>query len=91
MQVVSSLGQGEVRVSSRLAKVSIVGIGVRSDPRIAARLCRSLSAHGITVSGLVLGALRVTCLVDEHEAERAVQVLHDAFDLSAERPPEEQP
>ena len=89
-QLAASL-QGEVRVSSRLAKVSIVGIGVRSDPRIAARLCRSLSGHGIAVSGLALGALRVTCLVGEAEADRAVQVLHDAFDLSAESPAEEQP
>jgi aspartate kinase len=90
-QLAASLPGGEVRVSGRLAKVSLVGIGVRSDPRIAAHLCRSLSCHGIAVSGLVVGELRVTCLVDEAASDRAAQVLHDAFDLSTESPAEGQP
>lgn len=83
-QLVASLREGEMLVSSRLARVSIVGIGVRSDPRIAAHLCRSLAGHGIAVRGLVVGELRMTCLVDEDATDRAVQLLHDAFDLSAE-------
>lgn len=90
-QLAASLPGGEVRVSGRLARVSLVGIGVRSDPRIAAHLCRSLSGHGIAVSGLVVGELRVTCLVDEAASDRAVQVLHDAFELSAESAAEGQP
>ncbi len=90
-QLVASLGEGEVRATGRLAKVSLVGIGVRSDPRIAAHLCRSLSCHGIAVSGLVVGELRMTCLVDEAAADRAVQLLHDAFDLSMESSAEGQP
>lgn len=81
-QLVVSLGGGEMRVSRGLAKVSLVGIGIRSDPGIAAHLCRSLAQQGISVSGLAVNELRISCLVDQGVADQAVCVLHDAFDLS---------
>jgi aspartate kinase len=78
----TSLGAGEIRVSDSLAKVSLIGIGVRSDPGIAAHLCRSLLRHEIAVSGLVVSELRISCLVDESAADQAVRVLHEAFGLA---------
>lgn len=81
-RAVAAMGSGEVRVSKPVAKVSLVGIGVRSDPGVAAHLCRSLVRHGIAVSGLMVSELRISCLVDEAEADRAVALLHDVFGLS---------
>ena len=85
-RIVASLGSGEVRVSGRLAKVSLIGIGVRSDPRIAAHLCRSLVRQGIAIAGLLVSELRITCLVDDAAADQTVRVLHDAFGLSQDSP-----
>ncbi|OJH40901.1 aspartate kinase [Cystobacter ferrugineus] len=73
-----------LRVSSDLAKVSLVGIGLRSDPGIAARLCRGLNQQGIPVSGLVVNELRVSCLVESRHADHAIRLLHDTFELVGE-------
>ncbi|WNG32466.1 aspartate kinase [Archangium minus] len=85
-QFTTRLGARELRVSDGLAKVSLVGIGLRSDPGIAARLCRCLNQHGISVSGLVVNELRVSCLVDAAAADQAVRLLHDLFGLAGEAP-----
>jgi aspartate kinase len=78
------LGARELRVSGGLAKVSLVGIGLRSDPGIAARLCRGLSHQGIPVSGLAVNELRISCLLEEDVADQAVRILHDTFGLADE-------
>ncbi len=77
-------GSSELRVSGRLAKVSMVGIGIRSDPSISARLCRGLSQHGISVSGLMVNELRISFLVEESLAEQAIRILHEVFELGAQ-------
>jgi aspartate kinase len=82
LRLVATAGTGEVRTSGRLAKVSLIGIGVRSDPRIAAHLCHSLLRHDIAVRGLVASELRISCLVDDDQADSAARILHDAFGLS---------
>jgi aspartate kinase len=83
-QLAGRLGARELRVSNGLAKVSLVGIGLRSDPGIAARLCRNLNQQGIPVSGLVVNELRISCLLDADVADRAVRLLHDTFGLAGE-------
>ncbi|NMO22833.1 aspartate kinase [Pyxidicoccus fallax] len=87
-QLSDRLGARELRVSNSLTKVSLVGIGLRSDPGIAARLCRNLSQQGIPVSGLVVNELRISCLLDAGLADRAVRILHDTFELAGEVPAE---
>jgi aspartate kinase len=83
-QLSQRLGARELRVSSDLAKVSLVGIGLRSDPGIAARLCRGLNRQGIPVSGLVVNELRVSCLLESGHADNAIRLLHDTFELAGE-------
>ncbi|WP_257459675.1 aspartate kinase [Archangium lipolyticum] len=78
------LGARELRVSGGLAKVSLVGIGLRSDPGIAARLCRGLNQQGIPVSGLVVNELRISCLLRADVADQAVRLLHDLFGLAGD-------
>ncbi|WP_245678359.1 aspartate kinase [Chondromyces crocatus] len=79
--LVASLKTGELRISEGLARVSLVGIGIRSDPSIPARLYRALTQEGIVVSGLVVTELRISCLVDEAVSDKAVCILHEAFGL----------
>ena len=87
-QFMGRLGASDVRVSGGLAKVSLVGIGLRSDPGIAARLCHGLTQQGITVSGLSVNELRISCLVNASMADQAVRILHDTFELAGETPVE---
>jgi len=87
-QLMDRLGSRELRVSGGLAKVSLVGIGLRSDPGIAARLCRGLNQHGIPVMGLAVNELRISCLLEAGVADQAVRILHDTFGLGDETPVE---
>jgi aspartate kinase len=81
-KLMTSPDAGELRVTGGLAKVSMVGIGIRSDPAIAARLCRTLTQHGVVVSGLSVNELRISCLVEEAVMDQTVRILHDAFGLA---------
>jgi aspartate kinase len=81
-QFLGRMGASRMQVSNDLAKVSLVGIGLRSDPGIAARLCRSLAQRGIPVSGLSVNELRISCLLDASKAEEAVRILHETFELA---------
>lgn len=87
-RLMTSPEAGELRVTGGLAKVSMVGIGIRSDPAIAARLCRTLTQQGIVVSGLAVNELRISCLVEEVVMDQTVRILHEAFGLA---PPSETP
>jgi aspartate kinase len=75
------------RVSRNHAKVSLVGIGIRSDPGVSARLCRALALRGIAVSALAMNELRISCLVDASLADEALRILHHEFDLAEEAAP----
>jgi aspartate kinase len=87
-RLVEQLGASAVQVSTGLAKVSLVGIGIRSDPWIAARVCRGLARHGIPVSDLTVNELRISGLVEGSQADEAVRILHETFELARAEAPE---
>ncbi|CAD7777608.1 MAG: Aspartate kinase Ask_LysC [Candidatus Methanoperedenaceae archaeon GB37] len=64
-----------------IGKVSIVGVGMRNHPGVAARMFQSLANAGINILMISTSEIKVSCVIDEKEVERAVQVLHKAFDL----------
>jgi aspartate kinase len=65
-----------------LAKVSVVGAGMRSHPGLAARALATLGGLGIEPAYVSTSTIRIALFVPREEVERAVQSLHDAFDLS---------
>lgn len=64
-----------------VAKVSIVGIGMRSHAGVAQRMFKALSDDGINIKVITTSEIKVSVLVDRKYMELAVQSLHDAFDL----------
>ncbi|MGZ8687739.1 MAG: aspartate kinase [Gaiellaceae bacterium] len=64
-----------------LGKVSIVGAGMKSHPGIAAKVFRTLDAHGIEPKVVSTSPIKISCHVERDEVERAVRALHDAFAL----------
>ena len=64
-----------------VAKVSVVGIGMRSHTGVAAKMFRVLSAEGINIKVITTSEIKISVLIDRKYMELAVQALHDAFEL----------
>jgi aspartate kinase len=80
------MGAGEVVAEGGLGKVSIVGTGMQSAPGYAARMFRALSDAGINIDIISTGEIRITCIIQRDDVERAVQALHKAFELEKAEP-----
>jgi aspartate kinase len=77
----AEIGAGEVVADAGIAKVSLVGAGMRSHPGVSATMFETLAAEGINIEMISTSTIRVTCVVRADAVERAVQALHTAFGL----------
>ncbi|MGK6354427.1 aspartate kinase [Sphingomonas sp. DT-207] len=82
-----SIGYAEVRHDTRVSKVSIVGVGMRSHAGVAATMFKTLGDRGINVQAITTSEIKVSVLIDEDETELAVRILHTAYGLDAEAEP----
>ena len=71
----------EVSGDEKIAKVSIVGMGMRSHAGIAAQMFRTLAEEGINIQMISTSEIKITVVIDEKYTELAVRVLHKAFEL----------
>ncbi len=78
---VGAIGASEVVADSSIAKVSLVGAGMKSNPGVTATMFECLAGAGINIEMISTSAIRLTCVVDEGRVEEAVQLLHDAFEI----------
>src|SRR5262245_209625 len=74
----------EVSGDERIAKVSIVGMGMRSHAGIAAQMFRTLAEEGINIQMISTSEIKITVVIEEKYTELAVRVLHKAFELEQE-------
>ena len=75
------LGAKEYRGDDRIAKVSIVGAGMRSHAGVATTMFKALSNEGINLRMISTSEIKISVVLDEKYLELAVRTLHDAFDL----------
>jgi len=68
----------------KVAKVSVVGVGMRSHAGVAATMFKALADRGINVQAISTSEIKISVLIDEDETELAVRVLHTAYGLDAE-------
>ncbi|MDE2417445.1 MAG: aspartate kinase [Burkholderiales bacterium] len=80
-KVLPSLGAQEVVGDTKICKVSIVGIGMRSHVGVASRMFRVLSEEGINIQMISTSEIKTSVVIDEKYMELAVRALHKAFDL----------
>ncbi|MDF2462125.1 MAG: lysC [Ramlibacter sp.] len=80
-KVLPSLGTDELIGDTRICKVSIVGIGMRSHVGIASKMFRALSEEGINIQMISTSEIKTSVVIDEKYMELAVRALHRAFDL----------
>ena len=74
----------DVSADERIAKVSIVGMGMRSHAGIAAQMFRTLAEEGINIQMISTSEIKITVVIEEKYTELAVRVLHKAFELDQE-------
>jgi len=77
----ADIGYGELIQEDSVAKVSIVGVGIRSNPSLAATMFETLAERGINLLAVSASEIKVSALIAEDELELAVRVLHTAFGL----------
>ena len=80
-KVLPNLGSAEVLGDTKICKVSIVGIGMRSHVGIASKMFRTLSEEGINIQMISTSVIKTSVVIDEKYMELAVRALHKAFDL----------
>jgi aspartate kinase len=75
---------GDLTAHENTGKVSIVGAGMRSHPGVAAKVFAVLAAEGVNIDMIATSPIKISCVIERDEVERAVQLLHAAFELSGE-------
>ena len=77
----SRIGAGEVTLDEGVAKLSIVGIGMRSHSGVAAKMFEAMAKERINIEMISTSEIKVSCVIRKAHAERAVRVIHQAFGL----------
>jgi len=80
-EVVEKVGGRDVSASDGVAKVSLVGTGIRNTPGVFATAFNTLADAGINIEMIASGEIHLTCIVDAKRADDAVRALHKAFQL----------
>lgn len=80
-KVKEHIGAANIVGDSKVSKVSVVGVGMRSHVGIASQMFRTLSEEGINIQMISTSEIKISVLIDEKYMELAVRALHKAFDL----------
>ena len=81
-KVATELGGADVSGRKDIAKVSVVGVGMRSHAGIASKMFEALAAEQINILMISTSEIKISVVVDEKYLELAVRTLHDAFELA---------
>lgn len=76
-----NLNAEEISGSSDVAKVSIIGLGMRSHSGVAAKMFTALAKEGINIEMISTSEIKISCVISQKYAELAVRTLHDVFEL----------
>ncbi len=82
--VAADLGAGEVISDSKIAKVSVVGVGMRSHAGVASQMFRALADNGINIQMITTSEIKISVIIEEKYLELAVRALHSSFGLDGE-------
>jgi aspartate kinase len=81
--IAEEIGAVGVTTDAQIARVSLIGAGMKSNPGVAATMFEVLAHEGVNIEMISTSAIRISCVVPEDDLERAVVALHEAFDLAA--------
>lgn len=72
----------DIQSEEEVAKISIIGAGMTSNPGVAAKMFEALYGANVNIKMIATSEIRITVLIDEVDTNRAMRVVHDAFDLA---------
>ncbi len=81
-RVVAEIGAGSITKRGGIAKLSVVGIGMRSHSGVAARLFEALGAGGVNIQMISTSEIKIAVIIDEEKIEQAARLAHEAFGLA---------
>ncbi len=80
-KIAKDIGAKDVNFDENIAKISVVGIGMRSHSGVAAKMFKALAIEKINISMISTSEIKISCVVSEDHADDAVRAVHRAFDL----------
>src|SRR3989338_2800909 len=80
-RIPKDIGAKSVEVKDQIAKVSLVGVGMRSHSGVAARMFETLSREGINIMMISTSEIKISCVIEEKSMDPALRSLHEAFGL----------
>lgn len=86
-QTAAGIGAGQVTGNPDIAKVSIIGIGMRNHAGVATKMFSVLAKEGINIMTINTSEIKISCVIEEKYTELAVRALHDAFGLAEGKTP----
>ena len=81
-EIAKKLGAKGVTHDRDIAKVSVVGVGMKSHSGVAATMFRALAKNGINIDMISTSEIKISCVIREADVDRAVQAIHDEFELA---------
>jgi len=83
-RVVKDVGAKRFSMDDDVAKVSLIGAGMKTRPGVAASMFTALADQGVNIEMISTSSIRISCVVRGEDAERAVRAVHEKFGLSEE-------
>lgn len=77
----TELGGGSALYDSNLAKVSIVGVGMKQSTGVAHKMFKALAEQKVNIQNITTSEIRISCIIDKADAEKALKAVHSAFEL----------
>ena len=84
--VAKDVGARTVSITEAIAKVSLIGVGMRSHSGVAAKMFEVLSREGVNIMMISTSEIKISCVIDEKYLELAMRSLHTAFGLDRVTP-----
>ena len=79
--IAKDIGARSVELKDKIAKVSLVGVGMRSHSGVAAKMFETLAREGINIMMISTSEIKISCVIEEKHLEAAIRALHEAFEL----------
>src|SRR5262245_21377126 len=74
-------GKTQAIYNDKLAKVSVVGVGMRTHTGVAQRMFKALADAKVNIQNITTSEIKISCIIDKEDGPKALQVVHDAFEL----------
>lgn len=78
---IKTWGSGKAHYDTNLAKISVVGVGMKQSTGVAARMFKALAENKVNIQNISTSEIRISCIVAKEDAEKSLKAVHAAFDL----------